>query len=99
MSLNKLINIKRAVFNELMDNEESRKDDNVLIVGVLKQMGYNTTQGLIELANEGIPPFESITRARRKIQKEFPELKHKNTAVKREKAREDYKEFSRVEGM
>ena len=75
---------------------DTRKDDFILIYRVYKEI--NEAAMIRELFCEiminhhmyGLPAFESITRARRKVQKEYPELANKKTQEKRLNATADY---------
>ena len=94
--LNKISNI---VLRVLEENQEARKNDFVLYgyvcdkLGVITNFDFRTT-----LQNSfmfGLPSFESITRARRKLQAQYPELKDSRTAKIRAEEQEEYREFAR----
>ena len=68
--------VTACVHAELRSNEAARKNDNALIIGVLHRLGIDTSVPFDQLVmNLHRPNFESITRARRKVQEEFPERK------------------------
>ena len=78
--MNKLYKVEDIVYQVLKEVPEARKDDFVLVAEV-----YNKIQPLINnvsfnqvmLAHKelGLPYFESISRARRRLQNIFEELK------------------------
>ena len=72
-------NIKKTVYKILKEDEYAREDDWYLIQQVVIALvpgNSGTAFGTIltEMKYEGIS-FEAITRARRKVQEEFPELR------------------------
>lgn len=84
----------------LMDYPEARKDDWVLYGAYLDNytgVRSDITFGEIILEHKTLrlPSFASITRARRKVQARRPELKDTKTAIKREQAEDDFREFSK----
>lgn len=76
-----LRHLKTNVEHILETDEETRGDDFALIVKVYKEMKGTLFTSLkfeaLMLGHEtfGLPSFESITRCRRKIQAERPELR------------------------
>jgi hypothetical protein len=91
-------NIKKTVKEILEKDEYARNNDSYLIMQVLSKMldcNYGTAFGIIVegMNYQGIS-FEAITRARRKVQEEYPELRAKK---KVEKARRDEEENYIVE--
>jgi len=80
----------------LSENEGARKNDNSLIIGVLKEIGIDTKRPLTEiLKDSNIPSFESITRTRRKIQKENPSLRDCTIAEYRAEQEKIYRDYAR----
>lgn len=95
----KLDKIKNIVLRVLENNTEARKDDFVLFSLVCDEMGVPSNFDLRTMLNNhrlfGLPSWESVSRARRKIQAEMPELKDAEMAEIRKAEIEDYKEFAR----
>ena len=81
--MNNLKSVTKIVKAILEDDKQSRKSDSLLYLRVLKV--YGLTNGidiesmsvpcfLMNMNKYGFPPFESVRRARQKIQATFPEL-------------------------
>ncbi len=87
----------QCVQAELVCNPFSRKNDNELILGVLKRLGVDTNASFAEVVGSGNLPvsFESITRARRKVQERNPQLKDVVTVALRQEQEETYKQFAK----
>lgn len=71
--------LESIVKNALEDSKEARDDDFLLIFKVYKAINESVVykdfrQVMRDHVEFGLPSFESITRARRKVQKEYPEL-------------------------
>lgn len=63
---------------ELLEEKPERRDnDKKLIWAVLFKLGYADTYHIRfqDFLDRGFPAFESITRARRKVQQDHPELR------------------------
>ena len=74
---------------ELTENEAARKSDTALLMGCFERMGIDTSRSFAELAADGsLRQMESITRARRKVQADSPELKD-GTVTELRAAREE----------
>ena len=67
----------------LKDNPDTRNSDNLLYYHVLKHVGnrhgidiekMSVPTFLLKMKDYGLPPFESVRRARQKIQAAHPEL-------------------------
>lgn len=92
--------VQDIVKKVLLENEKAREDDFVLISDVLEIVCPKTkdmTIGYVLLNSKelGIPPFASITRARRKIFKENPELCPERIRKIREQEEKRYREWSK----
>ena len=80
--------------------QDARTDDFILIYRVYQLINENAVirepfyHVMLNHKEYGLPPFESITRARRKIQKEYPELVNKKTQEKRLNATSDYIDYA-----
>ncbi len=86
-------NIKNDVKKILEVNPGARKSDMELIIQIadkyLPVNGLSFRNGCEQLESLGIS-FESITRARRKVQQLYPYLKDKETENVRSKEEENY---------
>lgn len=95
----KLDKIKNIVLRVLEKSTEARKDDFVLFSLVCDEMGVPSNFDLRTMLNNhrlfGLPSWESVSRARRKIQAEQPELKDAEMAVIRADEEKEYREFAR----
>lgn len=90
--------IKPIVRQVLIEEPQTRKDDFKLINLVIKKLTYNDSLEELSMFHTSwnIPSFESITRCRRAIQKEQPELKDKKTAlIRAEEEKLYHEEFKR----
>lgn len=101
MKKNKLKRIAEVIEDILKEDELARRDDCYLILEVIRRMypfevGKTFAQVMIGAKEKGIS-FESITRARRKVQNKYPELKDKETAEIRDKEQEEYIEYAKEE--
>lgn len=98
--MSKLSKLEPVVKKVLTEHKETRSDDFKLIFAVYRELNfYHTTKELfceLMLNHElyKLPPFESVTRCRRKLQKDYPELANEKTKEKRIDATEDYIEYA-----
>ena len=98
MNLYKLEDVVKEVLTKY---EETRKDDFKLIYCVYREINfkYITREPFWDvMLNHDLyklPSFESITRSRRKIQKDIPELAEEKTKKKRLEVTADYIDYSR----
>lgn len=103
--MEELKNITQLVKLVLDQDEKARNSDSYLyfrILGILgerKGIDINhtpVTLFLLKMKEWGFPPFESVRRARQKIQAEFPELagNAKVSAMRAEREKE-FREFAR----
>lgn len=92
--LKRLESIVRA---ELTENEVARKSDTALLMGCFERMGIDTTRSFAELAADGsLRQMESITRARRKIQADSPELRDGVVTELRAAREEEFREYAKA---
>lgn len=92
--LKRLESIVRA---ELTENEAARKSDTALLMGCFERMGIDTSRSFAELAADGsLRQMESITRARRKVQADFPELKDGTVTELRAAREEEFREYAKA---
>lgn len=97
--LTKLNQIKAIVGRVLEAHEEARKDDFVLFAYVCDEMGVPCNFDFRTMLREhklfGLPSWESVSRARRKIQAEYRALTDAKTVEKRKEEEAKYMEFAR----
>lgn len=98
--MSKLNKLEPVVKQVLTEYEETRSDDFKLIYAVYRELDFfHTTRELFyeimmnhKLYN--LPPFESITRCRRKLQKDYPELANEKTKEKRLNETAEYIDYA-----
>lgn len=78
--MNKLYKVEDIVYQVLKELPEARKDDFVLVAEVynrIQPLIFNVPFNRVMLAHKelGLPYFESISRARRRLQSIFEELR------------------------
>lgn len=99
MKVKRLYQIEELVRDILITDKRARKDDFYLISALIERVKPNVlTMQVIDALNiakeNNFPPFESITRARRKVQRRNPELKDKKTEYARLSEMEVYKQYA-----
>ena len=98
--MQKLVELKKVVYAELVENEQARSSDTELLLGVFKRLGINAQESFAELANSGkLRQMESITSCRRKLQQEYPELRVEPVAELRNERQQIFKDFAKAEGV
>lgn len=101
--MNKLKGLKRAVRYVLETVPSARDCDFVLASNVYENFGFNLGRMtaftlLLKMRDGTAPSLESITRIRRMLQDEFPELRGNERAEKsRRNLQRQYKSFMRGE--
>ena len=98
MKLDKLIRLDKVVEEVLREYPQTRKDDNYLIFKVVQRTnpelaGSTFANVMFSAKSEGIS-FESITRARRKVQRKYPELEDCETESARQAEQIEYMEYA-----
>ena len=94
---------EKIVLEVLEENEKARKNDFRLYAEVLRKMNVDIKSCSLWLflytAKEFFkaPAFESVSRARRLVQKKRPDLVDAETAEKRAKAEEEIKKYVKGE--
>lgn len=89
--------VQPLVYNALVDKPETRTDDFILVLEVLKnfvnpEMRLETVlEHHVEL---GIPSFASILRSRRKLQRKHPELVNETAAEIRAQEETEYRDYA-----
>lgn len=100
MKTRELYKLEDVVKYVLTNFEETRSDDFKLIYAVYRELDFvHTTRELfyeimMNHKEYGLPPFESITRARRKIQKNNPELANKKVQEARYNETVEYIDYA-----
>lgn len=98
MSAERLQGTTEAVRQILEHNEKARDDDNFLYYLVLKHYGerngidiesMSMPRFLLNMKRFGFPPFESVRRARQKIQHAHPDLAGSKIVEGKRKLEED----------
>lgn len=97
MRKNQLL-LENLVYEVLNNNYKARNDDFVLITSVYETLCPDLLKIpfgnlLLDHKDYGLPTFESITRARRKVQAQFEELVSEKTKLKRKQLENEYREF------
>lgn len=91
--LKRLESIVRA---ELTENEAARKSDTALLMGCFERMGIDTSRSFELAADGSLRQMESITRARRKVQADSPELKDGTVTELRAAREEEFREYAKA---
>lgn len=105
--MKKLLNITKVVKEILEERPSTRDDDNLLWLEVLRAAVRDWKYGskmtdltlayvLTSIHRLGLPSFASVSRARRKLQEKYPELRGTRTTQEKRKEREAvYEEYAR----
>lgn len=94
----RIAKVQPLVYAALVDKPETRKDDFILILEVLKNFvttDINLETVLKHHVELGIPSFASIIRIRRKIQEQHPALEDPAATAVREQEQEEFKNYAR----
>ena len=97
--MQKLMKVEEVVEQILRKDEYARNNDVYLILKYVSrvypyEIGKKFEEVMTNVSKKGFS-FESITRARRKIQNKYPELKNNKIANFRDKKQKDYIAYSR----
>ena len=89
--------VKDLVLHELMHNPATRNSDRLLALKVYECFGVSGSASIESvLMDPDLPGFETIRRARQKLQAEFPELKaDKAVEAMRTELETEYRDFAR----
>lgn len=98
--MKKIKSTEELVLNVLKRNFRARTDDFILYGGILKEMGIslketNLYDFLATAKKSGVPSFETVTRARRKLCEENDFLVDKETSKHRKDKENEFIEYSR----
>ena len=93
-------NTKEIVTDILQKQPKARDNDALLICLVYSRLGHHWTEtfgNIMACVSEGdLPSFETITRVRRKVQEENPELLGETRFLRKE-LEEEYKQLAKGE--
>ena len=97
--MQKLKKVEEVVEQILRQDKYSRNNDIYLILKYITkvypyEVGKRFEEAMTNVSKKGLS-FESITRARRKIQNKYPELKNDKVANFRDKKQKEYIAYSR----
>ena len=97
--MQKLMKVEEVVEQILRKDEYARSNDVYLILRYISkvypyEIGKKFEEAMTNVSKKGLS-FESITRARRKIQNKYPELKNDKVANFRDKKQKEYIAYSR----
>lgn len=91
--------VESAVKTSLINSTDSRKSDFKLYIETLKELGFNAgcLESFFDRYSYSLPSFEAVTRARRLVQAQMPELKDVHISRYRKKVKEpEFKEYSKT---
>lgn len=100
MKTKELYKLEDVVKEVLTNFEETRTDDFKLIYAVYREIDFTHTtrelfyEMMMNHKEYNLPPFESITRARRKVQKKHPELANKKVQEARYNETAEYIDYA-----
>lgn len=105
--MKKLLTVKSLVKTILTEKPETRDDDELLWLVAVDTVAKNQKRewvcdlrfkiAVAYLRELGLPTFETVSRARRKLQEEYPELRGSENARRgRAKKEQTFKEFARL---
>lgn len=98
MKVKYLIKLETIVTEILEENELARSDDYILYLAVCEKLCPNAMSKSLEYVlknhNEVLPNWESVTRARRKVQERREDLISERAKKKREKEQAAYVEYA-----
>ena len=91
--------LENLIVKILRQDIESRNSDNRLYVAVIDSLVTNGSSMSVKdlFLNQkklGIPPYESVSRCRRRVQSDYPELRGNNDIVKARRQKEtEFKDY------
>lgn len=99
--MNRLRNLEPAVKKVLEKNKLARKDDTVLICEVFRELLgsfpiqiKSFEELMLNHTQYNLPAFETVTRCRRKLQSEYPELSDKKITLARTNITKEHIEYA-----
>lgn len=95
--MNNLVKLTGMVRRILQERPETRSSDCLLQFIILQEMGVDINASFKHLLLSGqLTSMESITRTRRKVQQEFPELKSVTVAARRAAQRAIFENYAKA---
>ena len=97
----KLKHLEELIIPIMQVNARTREDDFILYGCVLKKLGIDLNMSLFTFLSGAkvilkAPPFESVTRCRRKRQNQMPELCPKKVQEARKEEEKEYQSYNRT---
>ena len=98
----KIDNVEKLVKQALIKNKSAREDDHLLYIEVVyiidpALVNVNFVMNFKNARQLGLPPFESVSRARRKLQKKYPELRATSKVENARKEKQmEFEEYSKT---
>lgn len=98
----KIDNVENLVKQALIKNKSARDDDHLLYIEVVyiidpALVNVNFMMNFKSAKQLGLPPFESVSRARRKLQEKYPELRATSKVENARKEKQmEFEEYSKT---
>lgn len=96
--MSRMSNLEPLVLNALVNDDRCKKDDFILYLSVIEQMGIDTNITINSVLknhkNFNLPSFESVSRCRRKLQERDVSLKSDEAVRIREKERREFEDYA-----
>lgn len=98
----KIDNVENLVKQALIKNKSARDDDHLLYIEVVyiidpALVNVNFVMNFKNARQLGLPPFESVSRARRKLQEKYPELRATSKVENARKEKQmEFEEYSKT---
>ena len=98
----KIESVEKLVHQALLKNKSARNDDHLLYLEVIylidpALVNVNFKMTFQSARQLGLPPFESVSRARRKLQEKYSELKAINEVENARKNKQiEFEEYSKT---
>lgn len=98
----KIDNVENLVKQALIKNKSARDDDHLLYIEVVyiidpALVNVNFAMNFKNARQLGLPPFETVSRARRKLQEKYPELRATSKVENARKEKQmEFEEYSKT---
>lgn len=98
----KIDNVEKLVKQALIKNKSAREDDHLLYIEVVyiidpALVNVNFVMNFKNARQLGLSPFESVSRARRKLQEKYPELRATSKVENARKEKQmEFEEYSKT---
>ena len=95
----KIFELENRVIKALAVNKECRENDHMLYVAVCEDIVGGELNNFLEMFTNRkayeLPPFESVSRCRRRVQAQYPELQSRERIAKmRDNKQLDYIDYA-----